>query len=130
MAAATGLLTSADAAVKGADVPGLSADLRQTSGQFRALASSPELAKLLSGGASSTERLAQLSVRMTALITALDATVRQVSGGAAQLQAGLAPLVRNMQAASENLRELTASLRQDPAQVLSGPPPPVRGTLR
>jgi hypothetical protein len=38
--------------------------------------------------------------------------------------------VRNMQAASENLRELTTSLRQYPAQVLSGPPPPVRGPLR
>ncbi len=130
LVAATGLLNSADTAVKGADLPGLTADLRQTSEKLRALATSPELAALLTQGASATERLAQLTGRMSTLISALEATVRQVSGGTAQLQAGLAPLVRNMQSASENLRELTASLRQYPAQVLSGPPPPVRGPLR
>jgi ABC-type transporter Mla subunit MlaD len=130
LTAATALLNSADAAVKGADLPGLTADLRKTSEQLRALATSPELSALLSHGASATERLGQLTGRMTTLISALEATVRQVSGGTAQLQAGLAPLVRNMQVASENLRELTTSLRQYPAQVLSGPPPPVRGPLR
>ncbi len=130
LTAATALLNSADTAVKGADLPGLTADLRKTSDQLRALAANPELSALLSQGASATQGLAQLTGRMTALISALEATVRQVSGGTAQLQAGLAPLVRNMQVASENLRELTASLRQYPAQVLSGPPPPVRGPLR
>jgi len=130
LTAATALLESANTAVKGADLPGLTADLRKTSDTLRALATSPELAALLSQGASATERLGQLTGRMTALISALESTVRQVSGGTAQLQAGLAPLVRNMQVASENLRELTASLRQYPAQVLSGPPPPVRGPLR
>jgi ABC-type transporter Mla subunit MlaD len=130
LTAATGLLDSAGAAVKGADLPGLAADLRKTSDALRALATNPELKTLLTQGASATERLGQLTARMTALISDLEVAVRQVSGGTAQLQAGLAPLVRNMQAASENLRELTASLRQYPAQVLSGPPPPVRAPLR
>ncbi len=130
LTAATGLLGSADTAVKGADFPALTANLRRTSDQLRALTSSPELAALLSHGASATDKLGQLTTRITGLITALEGTVRQVSGGATQLQAGLAPLVRNMQVASENLRELTASLRQYPGQVLSGPPPPVKGPLR
>ncbi|HEY5299496.1 MAG TPA: hypothetical protein VIJ55_02365, partial [Acetobacteraceae bacterium] len=64
------------------------------------------------------------------LITSLEGTVRQVGASTAELHAGLAPLIRNMQAASENLRELTSSLRQYPGQVLSGPPPPVKGSLR
>lgn len=130
LAAATGLLTSADTAVKGADLPGLATNLRQTSDKMQALATSPELKALLGNGAMATQNLAKLTDRMSGLIKSLDATVRQVTSGAAQLQAGLAPMMRNMQAASENLRELTTSLRQYPAQVLSGPPPPVRGKLR
>lgn len=130
LSSASDLFGDADKAVKSADLPSLTANLRQTSDKLAALASSPELKALLTHGASATERLGELTGRMAALITALDATVRQVAGGAAQLQAGLAPLVRNMQVASENLRELTSSLRQYPGQVLSGPPPPVKGPLR
>ncbi len=130
LTAASGLFNHADAAVKGADLPGLAADLRQTSGKLAALAASPELKALLTHGASATEQLGQLTGRMARLITALETTVRQVAGGTAELHAGLAPLVRNMQAASENLRELTSSLRQYPGQVLSGPPPRVKGALR
>jgi ABC-type transporter Mla subunit MlaD len=130
LTAATGLMKSADTAVTGADLPGLTANLKQTSDKLRALTASPELTALLGNGAMATQNLAKLTTRMSSLVTALEGTVRQVSAGAAQLQAGLAPMVRNMQVASENLRELTTSLRQYPAQVLSGPPPPVRGPLR
>ncbi len=130
LTSATGLFGDADAAVKAADVPGLTANLKQTSDKLAALSSSPQLKALLANGALATGHLAELTGRMTGLISAMEATVRQVSGTTEQLQTGLGPLVRNMQAASENLRELTSTLRQYPAQVLSGPPPPVKGPLR
>lgn len=130
LVAAQDLLTSANTAVKGADLPGLSADLKSSVNQLNALMANPQLKELLSNGALATDRLAQLTGRMSTLIGSLESTVRQVTAGTSQLQAGLGPMVRNMQAASENLRELTSSLRQYPGQVLSGPPPPVRGPLR
>lgn len=130
LTAANGLFTSADTAVKAADIPGLTANLRRTSDKLAALAASPELKALLTHGASATDQLSKLTGRMATLITSLEATVRQIGDGTVQLNAGLAPLIRNMQTASENLRELTSSLRQYPAQVLSGPPPPVKGSLR
>lgn len=130
LTSATGLFTSADTAVKAADIPALTANLRQTSDKLAALAASPELKALLTHGASATDQLSKLTGRMATLITSLEDTVRQVGASTAELHAGLAPLIRNMQVASENLRELTSSLRQYPGQVLSGPPPPVKGSLR
>lgn len=130
LASANDLFNSANTAVKGADLPALAANLRQTSDKLAALASSPELKALLANGASATNQLNKLTERMTGLVNSLDATVRQIAGSTTELHSGLAPLIRNMQAASENLRELTSSLRQYPAQVLSGPPPPARGSLR
>ncbi len=130
LAAAGGLLTTADTQIKQADLASLTANLAKTSNSLRALTNSPQLKRLLANGALATDRLAQLTGRMSTLITSLEATVRQASSGTAQLQAGIGPLVRNMQAASENLRELTASLRAYPGQVLSGPPRPVTGPLR
>lgn len=124
------LLTTSNQAVKGADLPALSANLQRTSDSLQALANNPDLAKLLKGGALATDRLAELTGRMGGLITALDATVRQAQAGAANLQAGLQPILSNLSSASQNLRELAESLRQYPAQVLSAPPPPTRGPLR
>lgn len=127
---ANDLFGTANTAVKDADLPALAANLRQTSDKLAALAASPQLKALLANGASATGQLNKLTERMTGLVNSLDATVRQIAGSTTELHSGLAPLIRNMQAASENLRELTSSLRQYPAQVLSGPPPPAKGTLR
>ena len=130
LAAAQGLLADSDQAVKGADLPGLAANLGKTSDALRAVATNPDLARLLQGGALATDRLAEVTGRMTTLITALDATVRQAQAGAANLQAGLQPILTNLSSASQNLRELAESLRQYPGQVLSAPPPPTRGLLK
>jgi ABC-type transporter Mla subunit MlaD len=130
LSSATDLLNSANTAVTKSDLPGLVADLKHVSDQFSAVAASPDLKQLLSNGALATGRLGKLTDQMSKLITSLDKTVGQVSASANQLQAGLAPMVRNMQAASENLRQLTATLREYPGQILSGPPPQVRGTLK
>lgn len=130
LAAAQELFKSADKAVTKADLPGLTADLRRVTDQLSAVAENPDLKKLLSNGALATGQLGELTGKMSKLIASLDKTVEQVSASANQVQAGLAPMVRNMQAASENLRELTSSLRQYPAQLLSGPPPEVKGVLK
>lgn len=130
LVAAQALLATSDQAVKGADLPGLAADLGKTSAALRAVAENPDLAKLLTSGALATGHLAELTGRMSALITALEATVRQAQSGAANLQAGLRPILSNLASASQNLRDLAESLRQYPAQVLSAPPPPTRGLLK
>ncbi len=130
LTAGQGLLATANQAVKTADLPGLTANLRQTSDTLRGVARDPNLKKMLTEGAVTTDHLAELTGRMSTLVTGLEATVRHASSGTSQLQAGIAPLVRNMQAASENLRELTASLRSYPGQLLSSPPPPTRGPLQ
>jgi ABC-type transporter Mla subunit MlaD len=109
------LLGSADTAVKQADLPALTANLEKTSDALRQLANNPDTKRMLSQGAQATERLNGLLARLTVSVN--------------QLQASLGPFLGNMQAASANLRELTASLRAYPGQVLSGPPPPVRGPL-
>jgi ABC-type transporter Mla subunit MlaD len=130
LAAAQVLLTTADQAVKGADLPGLSANLNKTADALRGLVQDPNLARLLEGGALATGHLAELTRRMTTLITALEATVRQAQSGAANLQSSLQPILTNLGTASQNLRDLAESLRQYPGQVLSAPPPPTRGYLR
>jgi ABC-type transporter Mla subunit MlaD len=121
LTAATTLLDTANAAVKGADLPGLSANLRKTSDDLQQVASNPDLAKLLNNGAMATSRLAELTGRMSALVTSLEATVRQAQAGTTNLQAGLQPILSNLSSASQSLRDLAESLRQYPGQVLSGP---------
>jgi uncharacterized phage infection (PIP) family protein YhgE len=128
--AATMLLDTANQAVKGADLPGLSANLQKTSDDLRQVANNPDLAKLLGNGAMATGRLAELTGRMGTLITSLEATVRQAQAGTSNLQAGLQPILTNLSSASQSLRDLAESLRQYPGQVLSGPPPPNRGPPR
>ena len=124
LTAAATLLDTANQAVKGADLPRLSANLRKTSDDLRQVADNPDLAKLLGNGAMATGRLAELTGRMGTLITSLEATVRQAQSGTSALQAGLQPILTNLSAASQSLRDLAESLRQYPGQVLSGPPPP------
>jgi len=127
---ATTLLNTANSSVKAADLPGLSADLRKTTDSLRAVATNPDLSKLLSNGALATDRLADLTARMGRLIDGLNATVKQAQSGTTALQEGLSPILRNLSATSQSLRDLAESLRQYPAQVLSGPPPPARGPLK
>jgi ABC-type transporter Mla subunit MlaD len=130
LTAATALLNTADHAVKGADLPELSANLRKTSDALLQVANNPDLAKLLGNGAMATARLAELTGRMSTLVTSLQATVRQAQAGTTTLQAGLQPILSNLSAASSSLRDLTQTLRQYPGQLLSGPPPRERALPR
>lgn len=128
LAAATELLQNANGAIKAADLAGLSSDLMKTSTALRGLADNPDLSKLMSNGAMATDRLAELTGRMTKLVDGVEAIVRSAQSGTTTLQEGLSPILRNLNATSQSLRDLAESLRQYPAQLLGAPPP--RGSLR
>ncbi len=121
--AAKTLLQTASGAVAAADLPGLSADLKRTSGSLRDTVQGEQVRKLLANASLAADRLATAAARLPALITSLQATAQRAGNGTSDVEQGLVPLLRDMQATAQNLRELTDSLRRYPAQVLSPPPP-------
>jgi ABC-type transporter Mla subunit MlaD len=123
LAAASVLLGSMNDAVRAADLPGLSADLKRTSDALHDVAQSEDLKKVLANTALAAERVANVAAKLPALVASLQALAQRAGSGTADLQQSLAPLLRDTQAAAQNLREMTESLRRYPAQVLGGPPP-------
>jgi paraquat-inducible protein B len=123
LAAARGLLQSTSEAMRAADLPGLSADLKHTSTSLRDVAQGEPMQKLLTNGALAAERLANVAARLPALIASLQSFTQRAGSGTADLEQGLVPLLRDTRAAVQNLREMTESLRRYPAQILSPPPP-------
>ena len=120
----TQLLETLDKAVRAADLPGLTADLRQTSDSLRALAQNRDLHQTLSNAAVVSDRLAAASARLEPLIAQLQATTRRVDSGTAEVQQALVPILRDAQATLANLRDASEELRRYPAQLLVGSPPP------
>ncbi len=123
LTATSALLQSMNDAVQGADLPGLSADLKRTSDSLRDVAQSEDLKKVLANTALAAERIANVAAKLPPLVASLQALTQRAGSGTADLQQSLAPLLRDTQAAAQNLREMTESLRRYPAQVLGGPPP-------
>jgi ABC-type transporter Mla subunit MlaD len=121
---AAALLQSADTNLKGADLPGLSADLKKTSGAVRDIVQNPDLQRTLANSAQAADRLSVAATQLPRLIATLQATTRRADNSAADVQQSLGPLLRDVQAAVSNLRELTDTLRQNPAGALVGQPPP------
>ena len=117
------LMQTVNDAVRAADLPGLTADLRQTSGSVRTLAQNPDLRRTLASAAEATDRLATASARLQALIVALQATSQRIDNSTADVQQGLLPILRDAQAAAANLRDTTEELRRYPAQILLSAPP-------
>jgi ABC-type transporter Mla subunit MlaD len=123
LTSASVVLGSMNDAIRAADLPGLSADLKSTSDSLRDVAQSEDLKKVLANTALATERIANVAAKLPALIASFQALAQRAGSGTADLQQSLAPLLRDTQAAAQNLREMTESLRRYPAQVLGGPPP-------
>ena len=121
---AAALLQTLDDTVRAADLPGLTADLKRTSGSLRELAQGPRTQKLLANADLAAERLANVGAKLPSLIAALQATAQRANSTTADVEQALIPLLRDMQATAQNLRELTDSLRRAPAQVLLSQPPP------
>src|SRR5208283_5540662 len=118
------LLRTLDDAVRAADLPGLTADLRRTSDALRAVAQDRDLHRVLANAAVASDHLAAASARLGPLIAALQATAGRVDNGAADLQRELLPILRDDQAAAANLRDTTDELRRYPPQFLLAEPPP------
>jgi len=117
------LLRTLDDTVKAADLPGLTADLRRTSGALHDLAQDRDLHRVIANAAVASDRLAAASARLGPLLGSLQATAQRADNGVADLQQGLLPILRDLQAAADNLRETTDELRRYPAQILLGSPP-------
>lgn len=121
-----GLVADLRIQVQRADLPALTADLRQTSGSVRDAVRSRELRTLLANAATAADRLSTAASQLPPLISALNATARRANNSTADLQQSLDPLLRDLQATVSNLRSTSEALRQYPAQVLFGGPPPRR----
>ncbi len=123
-ARAAELLGALNDTVKAANLPGLTADLRQTSTALRQLAQDRDLHRSLANAAVLTDRLAAASARLGPLIAGLQATASRADNGIADLQVSLQPILRDAQATMANLRDTTAEIRRYPAQILLSDPPP------
>jgi ABC-type transporter Mla subunit MlaD len=118
------LVRTTNGELKTADLPGLVADLRQTTASLRSLVDNPEIGRILANSAAATEKLTQTIAQIPPLIVAVQAVTRRADAGVADTQQALVPLLRDIQATTANLKELTDSLRRDPARLLVGQPPP------
>jgi paraquat-inducible protein B len=123
LAEATTLLRTLSEAVRAADLPAVTAEIRQSSAAVRDVLQGDQMQKLLGNAGLAADRLATAAARLAPLIAALQATTQRAGNGTADLEQGLVPLLRDMKATTQNLREMTESLRRYPAQVLGGPPP-------
>ncbi len=121
---ATLTLRALQTALTDADVPALSAELRQTLVSARTLASGPQTRDLLRSATSAADRLSQAAAKLPVLIAALDAVARRADTGSADLEAGLVPLLRDARTAVAALRQTSEALRRDPAQAVLGGVPP------
>jgi ABC-type transporter Mla subunit MlaD len=110
--------------VRAADVPGLTADLRQTSDALRAVAQDRDLHRVLANAAIASDHLAAASARLGPLIAVLQTTAGRIDNGVADVQQGVLPILRDAQAAAANLRDTSEELRRYPPQFLLASPPP------
>jgi ABC-type transporter Mla subunit MlaD len=124
---ATDLLRTTKEAVAAADLPGLSAEIRQTTSALRGTLQGEQMQKLMANASLAADRLANAAAKLPAVLAALQTTTQRASNGTADLEQSLIPLLRDMRATAGNLREMSDSLRRYPAQVFGQPPP--RGTV-
>jgi len=118
------LVRNANDQLRAADLPGLVADLRQTSAAVRGLADNPEIGRTLANTAAATDKLTQAIAQIPPLIVSVQAVSRRADAGVADTQQALVPLLRDILATAANLKQLTDTIGRDPAQLLVGRPPP------
>ena len=118
------LMATLQDAVRQADLPRLSAELRQTAEGVQGVLNSKDTRGLLATATKAADRFSDAAAKLPPLIAALQAVVQRTGNGTADLQADLIPVLRDARAAAQNLRDTTQQLRDYPAQVLLGGPPP------
>lgn len=127
LADAQALLRTLTEAVRQADLPGLTRELRGTSTAVQDVAGGRQLRELLAATTAAANRFASVADKLPPLVAALQATASRASNATSDLQSDLAPVLRDARAAAADLRETAAALRRDPGQVLLGAPPPREG---
>ena len=120
---ATDLLRSTKQAMDGADLPGLSADIRQATSALSGTLQGERMQKLIANASLAADRLATAAEKLPAVLASLQTTAQRASNGTADLEQSMIPLLRDMRATAGNLREMSDSLRRYPAQVFGQPPP-------
>ena len=120
---ATTLLRNTDEALRAADLPGMTADIRHSSEALRDTVQGQQMQKLLANAGMAADQFATAAARLPALIASVQATAQRAGNGTADVEQGLIPLLRDMQATAQNLRQMTDELRRYPAQVFAQPPP-------
>jgi ABC-type transporter Mla subunit MlaD len=120
MTNAATLLADIDTAVKQADLPGLTASLRQTSEGVNTLAQGPQTREAV-------QKLTQALDKLPATIAALQGMVAHLDRTQTDLAASLAPVLRDARTTAANLRDLSDSLARYPAGAVFGGPPPREG---
>ena len=121
---ATELLRTLDDSVRAADLPGLTADLRRTSGTLHDLVADRDLHRTLANAAVLSDRLTAASARLGPLIAALQTVAGRADNGVADLEQQLVPVLRDAQSVVANLRDTTDEMRRYPPQTLLAAPPP------
>lgn len=111
------VLADLDAQLKGADLPGTMAALRN-------LAGGSQTEAILNQFATASKDLAKSSAAMPKLLAQTQSTVAQANEATVTVERQLLPALRNIDAASASLRELSATLNRDPSILLRGSPPP------
>jgi ABC-type transporter Mla subunit MlaD len=117
------LFRAINSSLRAADLPGLTAEIRESSVALRNTLQGAQMEKLLSNAGLAADRLASATTRLPALIESVQATAQRAGSGTADVERGLIPLLRDMQITAQNLREISESLRSYPGQVFSQPPP-------
>lgn len=130
LARAETLLQTLNDAVRGADLPALSDDLKRTSGSMRDVLAGNDMRRLINNASAAVDRLSNVVAKLPPVIAGLQTTAQRAGNSTADVEQALIPLMRDLQATASNLRDVTESLRQNPAQVLSQPPPRSAGSTR
>jgi paraquat-inducible protein B len=117
IAQATGTIADVQARIDAADLPGLTAQLRQTGAAITQLAQGPPTRAAVADARAALQRLPKL-------IESLTEVANRAGSGVEDTKAELIPILEDVRAAVENLRETTEAIRRDPGGVLlQGPPP-------
>ncbi len=117
IADARGAIAALRTQVEQADLPGLSAQLKQTGASFQHLADGPQTRDTIKAARAALDKL-------PGLIAALQAASARADHGVADISAELLPILRDTRATMQNLRDASETIRRDPGQVLwQGAPP-------
>ncbi len=117
------LLTTLESQIKQANLPALTAELRDTAAAYRGLAQGKPVTDMIANAGAATQKLTTAIAQLPGLVESIEKLSRRVTASTSDVQADLTPVLRDMRAALSNLRDTTEQLRRDPAQLLFSQPP-------